>query len=52
MVQRIIVLTPNDHDLYAIWKPTDAEFINYTNTTYTECTTVACALDELYEKFK
>lgn len=47
-----IVSTASNHNLYAIWIPKDAEFIQYSNSTYTTCTTVACALDELYEKFK
>ena len=38
--------------LYARWLPTDAQFIQYSNESYTTCTNLACALDELYEKNK
>lgn len=38
-----------NHNLYARWIPKDAEFIQYSNATYTPCTNVACSLDELFE---
>lgn len=46
------VLITSSQTLYARWLPTDAEFIQYSNSTYTTCTNVACALDELYQMFK
>lgn len=39
-----------DHNLYARWIPMDAEFIQYSNPTYTTCTNVACTLNELFKK--
>lgn len=47
-----VVSTADNHNLYARWLPKDASVIQYTNSTYTTCTNVACSLDELYQKLK
>ena len=46
------VTTADDHNLYARWRPMDAEFIQYSNPSYTTCNNVACTLNELYQMFK
>ena len=42
----------SDQTLYARWLPTDAQFIQYSNSSYTTCDNVACTLNELYNMFK
>ena len=42
--------TTSDETLYARWQAMTAAEATYSNSTYTTCTTVECALNELYTK--